>query len=101
MEQTVQTIGSDGAVTRQPRVGEPVIYVDPVGGMRHAIVTQPWGLTCINLVFVSGDEDRKDSFGRQIERQSSCMHASVVPVHGNYWRFPDEPGKPTENDVTV
>lgn len=86
---------------RQPQCGEPVIYVDPVGRARHALVTQPWGPTCVNLVFVSGDEARRDPNGRQIERQSSSVHASVQPVHGNYWRFPDEAAKATENLDTL
>lgn len=98
MEHTAQTVDTDGAVARQPQCGEVVVYVDPVGMRRPALVTQPWGPTCVNLVFVSGDESRSDSYGRQIERQSSCVHVSVMPVHGNYWRFTDEPGKPTERE---
>lgn len=81
---------------REPKAGEAVIYVDPVGVAHAAIVTQPWSSTCVNLVYVTSDEARKDSYGRQIERQSSLMHASVVPVHGNYWRFADEQAKDTE-----
>lgn len=82
---------------RLPLVGEPVVYVDPVGVAHPALVTAPWGPTCINLVYVSKDDSRRDSYGRQLERAPSCSHATVVPVHGNYWRFPDEPAKPTES----
>lgn len=84
--------------TRQPRFGEPVIYVDPVGLQHPALVTRPWGPTCVNLVFVSSDTNKEDTYGRQIERQSSCVHASVQPVHGNYWRFVDEAAKETERE---
>jgi len=84
--------------TRQPQYGEPVIYVDPVGVKHDALVTNPWGPTCCNLVYVTRDASRRDSYGQQIERQSSCVHASVQPVHGNYWRFPDEAAKATERD---
>lgn len=76
--------------------GDAVVYVDPVGLVHPALVTQPWSETCVNVVFVSRDDARRDSYGRQVERQSSCMHASVVPVHGNYWRHTDDPAKPTE-----
>jgi hypothetical protein len=81
---------------RQPKVGEPVVYVDPVGVAHPALVTNPWGPTCVNLVCVSSDDKKTDGYGRQIERYSSCSHKSVVPVHGNYWRFADEEGKSTE-----
>ena len=81
---------------RIPRIGEAVLYVDPVGVVHPALVTKDWTADCINLVLVSSDEAKADSYGRQIERQTSLMHASVVPVHGNYWRFVDEPGKDTE-----
>lgn len=81
---------------RQPQMGEPVVYVDPVGVQHPALITNPWGPTYVNLVYVSKDRARTDSYGQQIERQSSCVHASVQPVHGNYWRFVDEEPKPTE-----
>jgi hypothetical protein len=86
----------DEAVQRVPRMGEHVVYVDPVGVRHDALVTQPWGPTCCNLIFVTNDEARRDSYGQQIERQSSCIHKGLSPVHGNYWRFADEEGKPTE-----
>ena len=81
---------------RMPEVGEAVVFVDPVGVAHSALVTAAWSEDCINVVFVSGDLDKRDSYGRQIERQTSIMHAAIVPVHGNYWRFVDEPGKETE-----
>jgi hypothetical protein len=81
---------------RKPQFGEAVVYVDPVGVAHPALITQPWGDTCVNLVFVSKDDAKHDSYGRQLERSTSLMHQSVVPVHGNYWRFSDEEPKPTE-----
>lgn len=80
------------------QVGQSVVYVDPVGKRHAALVTEVWTPTCINLVFVSSDENRKDTFGRQIERSTSLMHMSVVPVHGNYWRRAYELAKDTEVD---
>lgn len=81
---------------RMPKVGEPVVYVNPVGLAHPALVTAAWGPTCINLVHVSSDAQKGDTYGRQTERQTSCSHASVVPVWGNYWRFADEAPKETE-----
>lgn len=84
---------------RTPKVGEAVVYVDPVGVKHDGLVTNQFGPTCANVLWVSGDESRTDSYGRQVERMSSCSHASVNPAWGNYWRFPDEPGKDTERSL--
>ena len=75
---------------RVVRVGQAVVYHDPVGKPFDAVVTAVWGPTCINVVFVSGDENKQDNYGRQIERQTSLSHKSVMQVHGFYWRFQDE-----------
>lgn len=45
---------------------------------------------CINVVFVSDDIARQDTYGRQIERATSCNHKLQMNVHGFYWRFEDE-----------
>lgn len=82
---------------RKPVVGEGVVYVDPVGKAFAAVVTAVWGPTCVNVVFVSKDESRTDTYGRQIERESSCSHATVNPAHGRYWHFTDEAAKETEH----
>lgn len=79
---------------KQPRVGEIVVYHDPVGKPSNALVTAVWTPTCINIVIVSEDDSKTDTYGRQIERKTSLQHASVMNVHGNYFRFPDE--KPNE-----
>jgi hypothetical protein len=81
-------------VDRTVKVGEKVIYHNPVGKPFEALVTAVWGPKCINIVFVSGDTERTDSFGRQIERQTSLSHVSNSPVHGQYWRFEDETPNP-------
>lgn len=73
-----------------PQVGDRVIYHDPTGIQHEALVTAAWSSTCINVVFVSQDPDKRDSYGRQIERQTSLSHKSVQPAHGFYWRWPDE-----------
>lgn len=82
---------------RKPKVGEPVVYIDPVAKAHAGLVTAVWGAKCINLVFVSDDENKTDTYGRQIDRSAtSCNHQSQHEAHGNYWRFVDEQPKPTE-----
>ena len=81
-----------------PRIGEHVIYCDEHGQDCDALVTEWWGGTdpygCLNLLHVSQDGNRRDQYGRQIERPSSVSHAQVMRVHGRYWRRPDEPRNP-------
>jgi hypothetical protein len=71
--------------------GRPVIYVDPVGRERAAVITRVWGPQCINVAFVNMDEGQEDSYGRKIERATSCMHRTIQQAHGNYWKLPDDP----------
>lgn len=75
---------------REPRVGESVIHCDARGQDIPALVTAVWSDDCINIVFVSTDAARQDSYGRQVERETSHLHASRQPAHGMYWRFPEE-----------
>lgn len=99
------------------KVGDAVIYVDPLARPRPALVTAVWGgpmdehaksvarahgvgtpeeieaaiaaqeklQPSLNLVFVSEDKDRDDTYGRQIERQTSIPHRTNQAAHGNYW----------------
>jgi hypothetical protein len=77
-----------------PQLGHAVIYHDPVGTPHDALVTAVWSPTCINVVFVSGDDTKQDPYGRQIERSTSIPHKSNSPVHGFYFRFADEEPNP-------
>jgi hypothetical protein len=48
-------------------VGDSVIYHDPTGKPFNALVTASWdgNLTgTINLLYVSGDDNKQDSYGR-------------------------------------
>lgn len=77
-------------------VGDAVVFCDDRGVDHSALVTAVHGpgdadWVCINLLWVSGDGDRLDSYGRQVERASSIQRASVRCAHGNYWRLGDEP----------
>lgn len=81
---------------RVPQVGEAVKYLDELRNWRDALITAPWSATCVNLVVVSADESKQDSYGRQVERETSQMHQSAQVdgegfVVGRVWRFPDEP----------
>lgn len=71
-------------------VGDTVIWHDSTGGAHKALVTAVWSPNCINVVFVSDDIARQDTYGRQIERATSCNHKLQMNVHGFYWRFEDE-----------
>lgn len=79
---------------KEPQLGEAVVFCDPRGVDHDALITAVWGPDCINLVFVSGDESRKDSYGRQVERDTSVVHVSRSDVHGFYWRYKDEERNP-------
>ena len=92
-------------MTRHYDIGTHVLYVDEHAKVHDAIITQWWGPapgTLIegyvsptgepgcNLVFVSGDAEKKDTYGRQIERETSVIHKTAQPAHGRYWKWPDE-----------
>jgi hypothetical protein len=91
-----------------PQPGDVVDYVDPKGNVIKALVTICWGgeagMTLaeytkkyfvtyppsINVVFVATDSEMKDSYGRQISRQTSLGHKLCQSAHGTYWQYPDE-----------
>ena len=66
-------------------------YVDEIGIHRDAltICVFPQGEgyePVINVVLVSANADKGDSFGRQIERITSVVHKSCqMPPIGIYW----------------
>ncbi len=86
---------------RTPKVGDPVVFVDEVGKDHNALITAAWTETCVNVVLVSSDESKGDSYGRQIERRTSLSHRSTTPVHGMYWCWPDEPRNPPIPPISV
>jgi|ERR671914_57236 hypothetical protein len=76
------------------KIGDAVIFVDRYGRRRSALVTAVWGQYAtpqspapgVNVVLVSDDPAKDDSYGRQIERETSVVHQSNQVAHGNYWR---------------
>ena len=78
--------------------GQEVIYCDHVSVEHDALVTACWGETewedgnapCINIVYVSKDETKTDTYGRQIERDTSVPHRSGQSAPGNWWKLKGE-----------
>jgi len=73
-----------------PQVGDVVVYTDHQAREHNALVTSAWGeeTGSLNLVYASSDEGKTDSYGRQIERDTSVPHQSTQPAPGNHWRLP-------------
>jgi hypothetical protein len=68
--------------------GQHVIYHDPIGKPRPAVVTNVFGsgeTPSINVVFVNDDEKQTDNYGQKIERSTSVPHKNQQFAHGNYW----------------
>ena len=67
------------------KIGASVVYVDEYGVEHDALVTNVFSATCVNVVYVSGDETQSDSYGRQIKRETSQVHKSIQTAPGRYW----------------
>lgn len=68
------------------KIGDSVIYTDEVRRDHNAVVTAVWGPDCINVLFVSPDESRTDSYGRQSDRQTSVARYSESNNFGRCFR---------------
>lgn len=87
---------------RKYEIGQHVIFFDAYGKPHKAIVTiwcmahqvpayqSETGEPGCNLVYVSDDALKEDSYGRQIERATSVVHTSKQNAHGFKWCWPDE-----------
>lgn len=80
---------------RKPNIGDHVIIVDKEGQSRNGLVTttfEGWqGNDGVNAVIVHKDEERTDSYGRQIDREyTSVPHKNEQAAPGYYWCWPDE-----------
>ena len=73
-------------------IGDNVIYADEFGTTHDALVTHNWGQSdtkpSINLLWVSTDSEKMDTYGRQIERNTSVVHQDNQSAHGRWWAFP-------------
>ena len=93
------------SLDKQVTVGEQVIYFDEFGREHNALVTAVWGERSetfkdgelidtiepsLNVLFVSPDERRSDTYGRQVERRSSCMSVKYQAAYGNCYCLQDQ-----------
>lgn len=67
-------------------IGDSVIYTDEYRIDHKALVTDVHGESCINLVYVTSDSAKYDSWGRQVERRSSVCRYSEAFKFGNCFR---------------
>jgi len=74
--------------------GDVVRVVDELYVEHLGLVTAVHGqfgeyVPCVNAVYVSSDETRRDPYGQQVERLSSLQHYSQGPINmprpGRYW----------------
>lgn len=71
---------------KEVKVGDTVTFINALRKEMPALVTAVWGPTCINIVIVSEDADKTDTYGRQIERHTSVGHKSLYEqVFGMVW----------------
>jgi len=78
--------------------GQTVVYCDHVGVEHDALVTAVWGENsfedgsgpALNVVYVTNDDTKTDSYGRQIERDTSVIHHDGQPAPGNWWKLKGE-----------
>ena len=79
---------------KNPVKGDVVMYVDRVGRKQPALVTNvfdyatangPAPFPTVNLALISQDEAREDSYGRQLERETSIVHKTNTTAPGFYW----------------
>lgn len=85
--------------TRTLEDGMHVKVADEYGQLHDGLVTNCWGTRevedgkagpCINVLFVTSDKTKRDQYGDQIERLSSCSHKLSTAAPGRFWFFPDE-----------
>jgi len=69
------------------KIGDSVTFIDSLRNEHRALVSAVWSPTCINIIFVSDDANKTDTYGRQIERMTSLMHKSLQGdiIFGNAW----------------
>ena len=74
------------------KVGDRVVYVDPERKEHNALVICAFHQTeedphpSLNLVIVDPDPKKEDSYGRQIDRVTSIVHASKQSAGANCWK---------------
>ena len=77
------------------KIGDAVIYTDHKGIERDALITEIWSPAddmennppSVNLMYISGNKEKRDSCGRQSEHDTSVVHEKYQNAHGNKWRL--------------
>lgn len=92
----------------RPVVGDHVIFHDSTGVAHDAVLTCVWddkdlvNQPMVNLVYVSSDATKRDDYGRQIERATSCYHGGTAGAcYGYYWRYQGEEPNPVRVPSSV
>lgn len=95
---------------KQIKIGDSVIFFDQFGIEHNALLTNVFGertITtfkeegaesvtknvsnpCVNVLMISPDQKREDSYGRQIERMTSVVHYSGSSAWGMFYCLPEE-----------
>lgn len=71
-------------------IGDAVVYADSVREEHAALVTDVHSQNCVNVVVVSADKTKYDSYGRQMERYTSVGRFNEAGMNfGNTFRAVD------------
>jgi hypothetical protein len=70
-----------------PKVGDSVVVTDEHGKVHNGLVTAVHGPKCINAIYLSDDENKRDPYGRQVERLSSLQEKDefVTAPRGRFY----------------
>jgi len=94
-------------IAKSPKIGERVIYFDSFGMEHEALCTDNFGAyektnedgtkeivysenPSINVVLISPDKRRTDTYGRQVERFTSVGTWVYASAWGNFYAHPDD-----------
>lgn len=71
-----------------PNVCDPIKFVDEHGVEHNALIQHIHGTVedpTINLIHLSSDPSKYDSYGRQSEKRTSVQHKNRTTAAGMYW----------------
>lgn len=72
--------------------GDHVIFIDEMKVEHNALVTNDFGADehggtpAVNVVYISGNKDEEDPYGRQIKRETSIVHCNDNSAHARCWK---------------
>lgn len=67
-------------------VGDVVKVTDELGVSHNGLVTAVHGASCINAVYITKDQSKRDPYGNQVERLSSLSKKSDnTAANGRYY----------------